>query len=90
MTMNKTEQVLGLVNEIESTIVEAGEVKVGDAVVFKPGTKLQGVIAIVQNVHDKENAFDVRIGGGAGLVVAVPAKDLQKTAAHPGVLEPKA
>lgn len=87
--MNKSDKVLELVNEISSTIVEAGDVKVGDAVMFKPGTKLAGVIAIVQNIQ-KDNSLDVRIGGGDGLCVAVPAGDLLKTAGHPGILAPKA
>ena len=88
--MNKVDTVLGLVEEITNTIVEAGDMKVGDAVKFKPGHKLEGVMAIIVNIHAKENSFDVRIGGGNGLVVAVPAAELQKIPAQPGVLEPKA
>lgn len=81
----KADQVLNMVEEIENTITEAGDLKVGDAVIFKPKTHMAGVQALIQNIHASSNEMDVRIGGGNGLIVKVPMGDLLKVKSHPGV-----
>lgn len=74
----KVEELTSVMAEINNTVTEAMDLKVGDNVMFKKGHYLAGVPGLVVALHDKMNSVDIRIGGGNGLVVDVKATDLMK------------
>ena len=87
----KADQVLEVLDEINNNISEASDVKVGDSVMFKKGTHMAGVPAIVQDINKDGKSLMLKIGGATGshgLVANVPFSEVQKVPSHPGILNP--
>ena len=76
-------KLLGLVEEIQNTITEAGEVAVGDNVLVKDG-ELKGVKMTIINLHPELKSADITMGKG-GIRVNMPLSNLEKVKSHPGV-----
>lgn len=64
---------LKMCNEADGTL-DLGAVKVGDQVVFAPGTELDGTVAIIAGINAEAGTVDLKVG--AATRVAVPVSDL--------------